>query len=204
MLSQPKPVIWTRLNLKDKNMPCPLPRSGHTMTSCKGTFIVFGGTINGLKDPTIKQICSTNDIWVLGILVKGNYEWTKVQAKGDIPAPRSNHIAVSVKKVGAPNSSEILFIHGGMGDKQKYDDAFFYDPIDQKFSKINFSRENNNFPSPRANHGACLFNYKVYIFGGNGGKVYENTVFKELWEFDCEKHTWQLLGAVQQSKSIVI
>jgi len=181
--------------LKDKTI-VPLPRSGHSLTSCRTSYVLFGGTVNGLKDPNFKKIGPTNEVWNLDILPKSNFNWTKIQVKGQIPEPRSNHIAVTVKKPGGAVSTEILFIHGGMGEKGKFDDAFFYDPFEQKFLKIDFRREKDDqgrdsFPSPRANHAACLYDYKVYIYGGNGGKIYENSVFKDLWEFDCEKLTFR-------------
>lgn len=159
------------------------------MTLCRHQYYLFGGTVNGIHDPNIKKIGPTNDLWGLE-LPKKYYIWTKINAKGDIPLPRSNHVSITYKKNDAPDSTAVIFIHGGMNESGKLEDCFFVDPPEGKFTKINTV---NQGPSPRANHTAITLNDKIYIFGGNGGRFYENSVFKDLWVLDVEKLTWSEL-----------
>ena len=86
--------------------------------------------------------------------------------KGDIPSPRSNHIAIAYKKNDAPDSSTQIFIHGGMNESGKLEDCYFLDAPEGKFQKIDIKGVG---PSPRANHTAIVIDDKIYMFGGNGG-----------------------------------
>ena len=176
--------MWIKWKSKDP-ASFPLPRSGHSITQFKDKFYVFGGTLNGLLDPNIKKVGPTNEAWLLEANQKMFYNWTRLNIKGDIPPPRSNHIAVTVKRQDGPDNS--IFIFGGMGDKGKFDDCYLFDVNETKFTKISTTEQG---PSPRAGHSACTSAGRVYIYGGNGGRQYENSVFRDLWMFDTEKTTW--------------
>jgi hypothetical protein len=159
------------------------------MTFCRHYYYLFGGTVNGLNDPNLKKIGPANDLWSLE-LPKKFFLWSKMPLKGDIPPPRSNHIAVAYKKNDAPDSSTMIFIHGGMNESGKLDDCYYLDAAEGKFSKITL---NNVGPHPRANHTAIVVDDKIYMFGGNGGRFFENSVFKDLWVLDVEKLLWSEL-----------
>ena len=159
------------------------------MTFCRDYYYLFGGTVIGLNDPNLKKIGPANDLWSLE-LPKKFYLWTKLPLKGDIPAPRSNHIAISYKKTTDPDSSTMIFIHGGMNESGKLEDCFFLDAPEGKFTKIQL---NSAGPSPRANHTAIQVDDNIYMFGGNGGRCFENSVFKDLWVLNVEKLLWSEL-----------
>ena len=163
-----------------------MPRSGHSITQCRNSYYIFGGTLNGLSDPNVKKLGPTNELWTLEINLKSQFLWSKQTPKGDIPSPRSNHIATTVKRSENDNNP-CIFIFGGMSANAKLDDCYIFDPVEVKFTKLNLP----NGPSPRANHAACVSGSKIYIYGGNGGRAYENTVFNDLWVFDYEKLIWQ-------------
>ena len=188
-------MIWTKWKLKDPNSAVPCPRSGHTLTFCRSAYYLFGGTVNGLLDINIKRICATNELWILEPTQKNTYSWSKQSPKGEIPSPRSNHVAVTIKESGANDSSALIFIHGGMNEKGKLEDSFLLDPTEMRFTKINTGE---NSPSPRANHAACSFDGKVYIFGGNGGRSYENQVFKDLWYFTLTTKKWEEIKSLSE------
>lgn len=38
--------------------------------------------------------------------------------------------------------------------------------------------------------GACIYDNKVYIFGGHGGLRYQRTSFNDMYTFDLETHAW--------------
>ena len=183
MVQDAKPVVW--LKWKNKDPSCtPFQRSGHSMSQFNDKFFCFGGTVNGLEDPNVKKIGPCNEMWLLEVFQKQMYAWTKLSCKGDIPCPRSNHTATTIKH---DNRDDYIFIFGGMGEKGKLDDCYKFDTSELKFTKIECEGPT---PAPRANHSACYYNGKVYVFGGNGGRGYENSVFKDLWEFDLEAKKW--------------
>merc|ERR1711957_779300 len=86
-----------------------------------------------------------------------------------------------------PDSSTMIFIHGGMNESGKLEDSFFLDAPEGKYTKI---AANNAGPHPRANHTAIQVDDNIYIFGGNGGRFFENSVFKDLWILDVDKLMW--------------
>ena len=97
ILQDVKPVLWVKWKNRDPQI-APLSRSGHSLTQFSGKIILFGGTTNGLDDPNIKKVGPSNDLWLLDIFQKNTYGWQKLTAKGDIPTPRTNHTATTVKK----------------------------------------------------------------------------------------------------------
>jgi len=46
-------------------------------------------------------------------------------------------------------------------------------------------------PAPRANSAGCVYNGKIYIFGGHGGLNYSRIAFNDLYSFDLETETWE-------------
>ncbi len=186
ILADVKPVVWVKWKNRDPQI-APLSRSGHTLTQFGGKIILFGGTVNGLEDPNIKKVGPANDLWLLDIFQKNIYGWQKLSPRGEIPCPRTNHTATTVKKNGR---DDFIFIFGGMGEKGKLEDCYRFDYSDAKFTKYEITGAS---PAPRANHSACCHEGKVYIFGGNGGRGYENSIFKDLWVFDPEDNEWQLV-----------
>ena len=99
ILADVKPVVWVKWKNRDPQV-APLSRSGHTLTQFGGKIILFGGTTNGLEDPNIKKVGPSNDLWLLDIFQKNIYGWQKLTPRGDIPSPRTNHTATTVKKNG--------------------------------------------------------------------------------------------------------
>ena len=173
ILADVKPVVWVKWKNRD-------PQVG-------GKIILFGGTVNGIEDPNIKRVGPSNDLWLLDIFQKNMYGWQSLKPRGDIPTPRTNHTATTVKKNGR---DDFIFIFGGMGEKGKLEDCYRFDYSDAKFTKYEIKGDS---PAPRANHSACCHEGKVYVFGGNGGRGYENSIFKDLWVFDPEDSEWQLV-----------
>ena len=186
ILADVKPVVWVKWKNRDPQV-APLSRSGHTLTQFGGKIILFGGTVNGIEDPNIKRVGPSNDLWLLDIFQKNMYGWQSLKPRGDIPTPRTNHTATTVKKNGR---DDFIFIFGGMGEKGKLEDCYRFDYSDAKFTKYEIKGDS---PAPRANHSACCHEGKVYVFGGNGGRGYENSIFKDLWVFDPEDSEWQLV-----------
>ena len=123
ILADVKPVVWVKWKNREPNTN-PLARSGHTITLFNGKFILFGGTVNGLDDPNIKRVGPANDMWVLDIYQKNTYGWSKLSPKGEVPPPRSNHTATTVKKNG---KDDFILFFGGLGENGKLNDTYRYD-----------------------------------------------------------------------------
>ena len=81
--------------------------------------------MNGLNDPNIKKIGPVSDVWQLDIFQKQMYGWSKLSCKGDIPPPRSNHTATTIKK---DSRDEFIFIFGGLGENGKLNDCYKFIP----------------------------------------------------------------------------
>ena len=186
ILQDVKPVVWVKWKNREPDI-APLKRSGHTLTQFQGKMVLFGGTVNGLEDPNIKKVGPANDMWILDIFQKNMYGWQKINPRGDVPSPRTNHTATTVKKNGR---DDFIFFFGGMGEKGKLEDCYRFDYSEAKFTKYEIKGDS---PAPRANHSACCYEGKVYIFGGNGGRGYENSIFKDLWVFDPDDSEWLLV-----------
>ena len=166
----------------------PNPRSGHTITFCKGFYVMFGGIVNWKTENQVPKVAPTNETWFLELNAKETFSWKETQIKGDVPEPRGNHVAVSIKRADEPDNTSLLFIHGGIGEYKKYEDAYLLDPSDMSCKRIKIE---GDCPAPRANHAACVFNNNIYIFGGNGGRMYENTVFNDMWRFEFSERKWE-------------
>ena len=175
ILQDVKPVVWVKWKNREPNTS-PLPRNGHTLTQFNGKFLLFGGIANGLDDPNSKKVSPVNDMWQFEIYPKNNYGWSKLSPRGNVPSPRANHTATTVKKNGR---DDFIFFFGGAGEDGKLNDCFRYDHSEQKFTKYDIvekaekkdEKEPTKYlcPCPRAGHSAVSHNGKVYMFGGNGG-----------------------------------
>ncbi|MCQ2816062.1 MAG: AAA family ATPase, partial [archaeon] len=198
MVNEAKPVVWIKWKCKDTTS-MPLPRSGHSMTLWRNRFFLFGGVVNGLSDPTLKKVAPSNEVWILDALSKNMYNWTKpANLAGDVPTPRANHTATTIK---VQERDESIFIFGGLGEEGKLNDCYIWTPLpDCSFEKIDLKDE--DCPAPRASHAACFYKGKVYIFGGNGGRGYENSVFKDLWSFDPVEKKWTQINYAEPNPSI--
>ena len=60
----------------------------------------------------------------------------------------------------------------------------------EKDNKTN-QESNIGAPAPRANSAGCVYNGKIYIFGGHGGLNYSRIAFNDLYSFDLETETWE-------------
>lgn len=127
--------------------------------------------------------------------------WYKETAIGDEkPMARTQHTAIAL-----PDNRIWLF--GGHHNPQcRLNDTWFLNCKDYEWRRLGKDPDNyTNAPStigapdPRANAGACLFNKKIYLFGGHGGLSYARVSFNDLFTFDVESETWEKLVSVNAS-----
>jgi len=110
---------------------------------------------------------------------------------------RTQHTAIAL-----PDNRIWLF--GGHHNPQcRLNDTWFLNCKDYEWRRVGKDPDNyTNAPStigapdPRANSGACLFNGKIYLFGGHGGLSFARVSFADLFCFDVEAETWEKLVSV--------
>eukprot|EP00882_Tetradesmus_deserticola_P019895 GHRQ01021442.1.p1 GENE.GHRQ01021442.1~~GHRQ01021442.1.p1 ORF type:complete len:333 (+),score=100.02 GHRQ01021442.1:429-1427(+) len=141
----------------------PCARSGHTFTSCGGSFFVFGGSgrCNG-KAQTF------NDLFELDTSTPEEYKWKQMITTGSAPPPRARHCAVAL-------SDKHLLVFGGLDKRIRYNDAWVFSLEDKEWSQLQFE---GPCPEPRAHLTATKFGSRVFFFGGYGGA---GQVFSDLW-----------------------
>jgi len=108
---------------------------------------------------------------------------------------RTQHIALSTPK------GDKVFIFGGHHSPQsRLNDTWFLETKQLEWRRIGKDSDNTNnlgssvgAPAPRANAGACIYQDKVYIFGGHGGLNYARVAFNDLHAFDLNTETWEKL-----------
>jgi hypothetical protein len=115
--------------------------------------------------------------------------WTKEKINSDEkPVPRSQHIAIVLPK------NDRMFMFGGHYDEDtRLNDTWIYTIKTFEWRRIGDEKDNlTNAPSkigapePRANSSACIYEGKVYLFGGVGGLYYTSKPFNDLHCFDLE------------------
>uniref|UniRef100_H2ZPI0 Kelch domain-containing protein 3 n=1 Tax=Ciona savignyi TaxID=51511 RepID=H2ZPI0_CIOSA len=130
-------------------------RDFHTLTSCGDLIYVFGGRedLNGpihrrqeVYDNALKVFCTRTKTW---------FEPVHVDSKR--PVGRKSHSAFVYKGC--------LYIFGGYNSvyNQHFNDLWKYDPETRRWSEI---RTIGNRPNPRRRQCVCLFEDRLFIFGG--------------------------------------
>jgi dynein heavy chain len=91
-----------------------------------------------------------------------------------------------------------VFVFGGHHSPQaRLNDTWILQVKELEWRRIGADKDNTTnqessigAPGPRANMGACLYQGKVYIFGGHGGLGYQRVAYNDLYSFDLETETW--------------
>lgn len=156
--------------------------------------MLFGG----IEDIQTGKIQANGDIHILSIR-KEEAKWYKEQINGDErPVARSQHIALWSKEA----TQNKVFVFGGHHDaKTRLNDSWYYDRSTQEWERIHDEKDNLTnqestvgAPHPRANMGACIYDGKVWIFGGHGGLQYQRTSFNDLFAFDLATNNWEKIN----------
>lgn len=151
-------------------------RTEHTAVVEGNCMYVFGG---------YSGVGYENSVMVYDF---SNNTWTKMDASGDAPAPRSAHTAVMVGKS--------MFVFGGWNGTTCMNDMYELRVDTQTWAKVQVTGE---VPSTRCSHGATVFedgaSSVMTIFGGysiekstdNHNKGYLN----DLYQFDLVTRSWK-------------
>eukprot|EP01080_Neovahlkampfia_damariscottae_P012708 gene12708-6906_t len=113
-----------------------------------------------------------NDTWILRIK---NMECEQCEVKGNIPAGRQGHTAIT--------KNNVVFIFGGLGLNGVYfNDLYTFDYTKRKWSKIIGT---GNIPATRHLHSSLYYEDKMIIFGGKN-----DSYLSDVYEFDIETSIW--------------
>ena len=168
-------------NVKHVGTP-PCPRAHHTATMVGTKMYVWGG-YGGHK----QRRAFYNDLYVLetapyvmpeetddGTAPSSEYEegdlvWTKINAGGPMPEPRSNHTC-SLIAVPASSDNKMLCVMGGRDHLKFFDDVHFLDLNTKEWTNAEMRP---SLPRGLAHHMALAVasvpHYKLFIFGGQQG-----------------------------------
>ena len=137
---------------QDTHPGVPTPRGGHTACLDKGgdKLYVFGGY--GGMGYSRRDF---NDVFILDI--GDGWTWSKVNAKGTLPEPRSGHSGVMV--------NDDLVVFGGRNSATNFNDLCIFDTLEATWSEVT-----TGWGPARWNHSAvavaAIPNWKVFVFGG--------------------------------------
>ncbi|KAK8894786.1 hypothetical protein M9Y10_023224 [Tritrichomonas musculus] len=121
-------------------------RIKHSFVTYNDDFFVFGG----LDEQNQPQ----NDLWKYDLK---NKKWEKIETKGKNPPSRFDHSAVIYKN--------IMIIHGGQCNSDKYSDIWMFDFIKLEWSQVKLRK--NSSIIPRSGHAAIIINQFMVVFGGD-------------------------------------
>jgi dynein heavy chain len=181
----------------------PSKRSGHSFTviTNKGNTsgFLFGGLTGG--DGKSKAGAS-QELYRLN-LSSSVFEWTLAPTTGTPPGPRWKHTATIFE------DTKIIFFGGFNSNIIRFNDLFILDtekmrwekPIDDHAAatprgtgnhKWNSNEPNQNAPTPRGAHSACLIKNSesgatLYVFGGYGGMGYARKDFDDFFMLNLKQ-----------------
>ncbi|XP_068660021.1 acyl-CoA-binding domain-containing protein 4-like isoform X2 [Aristolochia californica] len=163
---------WTR-PICEGNPPS--ARESHTATVLGDSkLVIFGGSGEGEGN-------YLNDVHILNL---NTMAWSSPEVKGNLPAPRDSHTAVTVE-------NKLIVYGGDCGDR-------YHGKVDVlDMDTLTWSRlpVQGSFPGVRAGHAAVNIGSKVYIIGGVGDKHYYN----DVWVLDVSACSWSQIGICGQS-----
>lgn len=191
---------WEKINASN----APNARSGHRMVVTKKKLFVFGGFHD--NNTSYRYF---NDLHFFSL---ENYTWTKVEASGNLPAPRSGccMIANSEGKIlvwgGYSKSNVKKEIDRGVTHADMF--ALTLDKNDLKTYKWTSVKPGGKRPPPRSGMSSIIAaNGKVYTFGGvldteEDEEDVRGMFTNELHSFDPASYNWRKLDLSTKKKSM--
>ena len=122
--------------------------------------------------------------------------WSKEQAtSAEKPMGRAQHVALSIVK--KEKIDKVWYFGGHHSPNARLNDTWYFVVKEMGWQRVGTDADKTEnqestigAPAPRANTAACLYEDKVYLFGGHGGHNFLRTSFNDLYTFDLETDTW--------------
>lgn len=192
---------WEKINAANG----PTARSGHRMVVTKKKLFVFGGFHD--NNSSYRYF---NDLYAFSL---EDYTWTKIDASGSAPAPRSGCCMIA-------NADGKILVWGGYSKssvKKEIDRGvthadMFSLTLDKNDAKYKWTsvKSSGKKPPPRSGMSATIAaNGKVYAFGGvmdteEDEEDVRGLFSNEIHTLDPASHTWRKLELIaKKSKSSV-
>lgn len=162
-------LFWHKLRVQGTG---PSPREGLSVIHNvrERIWVAFGG----IGDRRSNEVFTYNPV---------NGIWEQVEAEGSVPCGRGYHVS------WIDDIHNIMFIHGGQGDRRDSLGDLYALDLDQWLWKKLYIIEQ---PSGRAYHAACKLHDKVFMYGGCSAP--ENLMLDDLWAFQYNDIDWSASG----------
>lgn len=118
------------------------------------------------------------------------------------PDPRSGHILLS-----SPKESTVYLV-GGHTTRGPLTDVWSYEDKKEHWKLLHNDEKSRISPLPRFEFDGCLAGPFIYLFGGFQSDGEEVSILNDLWVFDLEYQTWNLISeectAPERSGHVVV
>jgi len=165
----------------------PSPRFGHAQATIGDCVYVFGGRASTTIDGILM-----NDLHKYDTKTR---TWTAVDAKGELPCPRSFHQMVSLNNK--------LYAFGGCPPKGRLADLHCFDPETSQWRKLPQAQM-----AGRGGAAVAAVNVdkgKVMVLGGFAGNDCAGHEVGDIWEFDVATETWQChIETIKPPRSVAV
>ncbi|KZV47414.1 tip elongation aberrant protein 1-like [Dorcoceras hygrometricum] len=141
-----KNMEWTSPEVRGR---VPAPRDSHSSVVVGDMLFVCGG------DSGDRYQC---DVCVLDL---NRNIWSTMDGRGPLPGARAGHASVGI----GTKASRFIYVLGGVGDKQYYNDIWVLDVITSSWHQLDacFQKSQGRF-----SHTATITNLGIVLFGGCG------------------------------------
>lgn len=110
------------------------------------------------------------------------------------PEPRSGHILLA-------SNDGTVYVVGGHAHRGPQTDVWSYQPNEEQWTLLSSAEMNvtnvemsGQSPLPRFEFDACLVGPFIYLFGGFQSDEKDVSILNDLWVFDLEYQTWNLIS----------
>jgi hypothetical protein len=110
------------------------------------------------------------------------------------PDPRSGHVLLA-------SNDGTVYVVGGHAHRGPQTDVWSYQPNEEQWTLLSNAEmsaanagTNDQSPLPRFEFDACLVGPFIYLFGGFQSDEKDVSILNDLWVFDLEYQTWNLIS----------
>lgn len=152
----------------------PSPRGGCTSCLCGNRFLIYGGEVEGDKEPPKNEFPPTDELWSLDL---EQAMWTNCSIRGVSPGPLSFGAAACV--------GNKAFFFGGWNGTEPCNGLYVLDAVSLMWEPVE-DNPSGPRPSPRWGHSLLAVTDKLIMYGGRDSLMH----FQTLAIYDTNTETW--------------
>ena len=152
----------------------PSPRGGCTSCLNGNRFLIYGGEIEGDKEPPKSDCMPSDELWSLDL---EQASWTNCQIRGVSPGKLSYGAAACV--------GNKAYFFGGWNGEEATNGLFTLDAVSLMWEPVE-DNPSGPRPSPRWGHSLIGVEDKLYMYGGRDALMH----FTTLAIYDTINETW--------------